>query len=120
MEVSRTLGFSIRQSFFKVAIPLARPAIATGLTLALMETVADYGTVQFFGVDTFTTGIFRTFYGFGDSAAAAQLAATLLGFVALLVFFERRSRRQARYYATGQQSAHAKRMRLSGMRSPGR
>ena len=119
IEASRTLGLSVRASFIKVAIPLARPAIATGLTLALMETVADFGTVQFFGVDTFTTGIFRTFYGFGDSVATAQLAATLLTFVAVLVFIERRSRWKARYYATGQQNAHAKRVRLYGTKALG-
>ena len=60
LEVSRTLGYGVRQSFFRLAIPLARPAIATGVSLALMETLADYGTVQYFGVSTFTTGIFRT------------------------------------------------------------
>jgi len=60
LEVSRTLGNTPLNSFLKVALPLARPAIVTGLSLALMETLADFGTVQYFGVDTFTTGIFRT------------------------------------------------------------
>ena len=56
LEVSRTLGYGVRQSFFRLALPLARPAIVTGVSLALMETLADYGTVQYFGVSTFTTG----------------------------------------------------------------
>jgi len=97
-EVSRTLGYSGKRAFLILHLPMARPAIVTGLTLALMETLADYGTVQYFGVSTFTTGIFRTFYGFGDTAAAAQLAAVLLGFVILLIFIERYSRQQARYH----------------------
>ena len=117
LEVSRTLGYSITHSFFKVAIPLARPAIATGLTLALMETLADYGTVQYFGVSTFTTGIFRTFYGFGDAAAACQLSATLLLFVAALVLAERYSRREARYHSAGQQAASGRRIQLHGWKA---
>ncbi len=81
LEVGRTMGYGNRLGMLRLALPMARPAIVTGLTLALMETLADYGTVQYFGVSTFTTGIFRTFYGFGDVAAAAQLASVLLGFV---------------------------------------
>ena len=119
IEVSRTLGLSVSRAFIKVAVPLARPAIVAGLTLALMETVADYGTVQFFGVDTFTTGIFRTFYGFGDAPAAAQLAASLLLFVAALVLVERHSRRRARYYTSGIRNAQAKRVRLRGLQAFG-
>jgi iron(III) transport system permease protein len=63
LDVSRTLGNGPWRTFFRVALPLARPAIVAGLSLALMETLADYGTVQYFGVSTFTTGIFRTWYG---------------------------------------------------------
>jgi iron(III) transport system permease protein len=75
LDVSRTLGNGPWRTFFTVALPLARPAIVAGLSLALMETLADYGTVQYFGVSTFTTGIFRTWFGLGSTAAAAQLAA---------------------------------------------
>ncbi len=98
LEVGRTMGYGNRLGMLRLALPMARPAIVTGLTLALMETLADYGTVQYFGVSTFTTGIFRTFYGFGDVAAAAQLASVLLGFVVLLMALERYSRKQARYH----------------------
>jgi len=98
LEASRTLGCGPWRSFFTVALPLARPAIITGLSLALMETLADYGTVQYFGVSTFTTGIFRTWFGLNDSAAAAQLSGVLLTFVFVLVMLERWSRRQARFH----------------------
>ena len=104
LEVGRSLGLSPAQAFFRLALPMARPAIAAGITLALMETLADYGTVQFFGVPTFTTGIMRAFYGMGDAAAAAQLASTLLLFVAVLVLAERFSRRRIRYFGDSDQS----------------
>ncbi len=100
LEVSRTLGCGPYRSFFRVAIPLARPAIIAGLSLVMMETLADYGTVQYFGVATFTTGIFRTWFGLGSGVAAAQLAAVLLMFIMLVVLLEAWSRRQARYHHT--------------------
>ena len=114
LEVSRTLGYSVTQGFFKLAIPLARPAIVTGLSLALMETLADYGTVAYFSISTFTTGIFRTFYGFGDLTAAAQLSSMLMLFVALLIFSERYSRRKARYHETSGKKTHQTRIELRG------
>ncbi len=98
LEASRILGAGPWRSFFKVALPMARPAIIAGLSLALMETLADFGTVQYFGIDTFTTGIFRTWYGLGDSVAAAQLSAMLLVMVFALVVIERYSRRKVRYH----------------------
>ncbi|MFQ5937335.1 MAG: ABC transporter permease [Acidiferrobacterales bacterium] len=98
IDVSRALGCGPWRSFFRVSLPAARPAVVAGLSLALMETLADYGTVQYFGVPTFTTGIFRTWFGLGDSAAAAQLAAVLMLFVLTLIVIEQRSRRRARYY----------------------
>ena len=109
-EASRTLGFTPRQHFWKVALPLARPAILTGTALAMMEAFADYGTVQYFGVTTFTTGIFRTWFGMGNQVAAAQLAALLTSFVLLLLVLERWSRRKIRYYYQGQhRHSHARR-----------
>ncbi len=114
MEVSRTLGNGPWKGFFRVSLPLARPAIVTGLSLALMETLADYGTVQYFGVSTFTTGIFRTWFGLGDSAAAAQLAAMLLGFVFALILIERWSRRRARFHHTSQNTRRPGRYVLQG------
>ncbi|MGD2179720.1 ABC transporter permease [Lusitaniella coriacea] len=100
IEASRSLGCSPWRSFFKVAIPLARPSIIAGLALALMETLNDFGTVQFFGITTFTTGIYRTWLGMGERVAAAQLAAILMLFILVLIVLERLSRSQARYYQT--------------------
>ena len=100
LEVSRTLGCGAWCSFYRVALPLARPAIVAGLSLALMETLADYGTVSYFGLGVFTTGIFRTWFGMGDSVAAAKMAGLLLMFVFTLVIIERLSRRQAKYHHT--------------------
>ncbi len=114
-ESCRTLGYSYPSLFFRLAIPITRPAIVTGISLALMETLADYGTVQFFGVSTFTTGIFRTFYGLDELTAALQLSAMLLGFVALLIFLERYSRRKTDYQSTGQNSLHDYRIQLRGI-----
>ena len=100
VEVARTLGVRPAGAFFKVVLPLARPAIIVGLALVLMETLADYGTVQYFGVATFTTGIFRTWFGLGSSIAAAQLSALLMLFVLFLIILEQYSRRLSRYYDT--------------------
>jgi iron(III) transport system permease protein len=100
LDVSRTLGRGAWGSFFEVAVPLARPAIAGGVALALMEALADFGTVQYFGVSTFTTGIYRTWFALGEPNAAAQLAAALMGFVLLVMVLERWSRRFARYVHT--------------------
>ncbi|PSB12448.1 iron ABC transporter permease [Pleurocapsa sp. CCALA 161] len=98
IEASRSLGCSPWRSFFTVALPLARPAIMAGLALALMETLNDLGTVEYFGVNTFTTGIYRTWLGMGERSAAAQLAAFLMVFVLILIVLERRSRNAAQYY----------------------
>ncbi len=98
LEASRALGCTPWQSFFKVALPLARPAVMGGLALALMETLNDFGTVQYFGVDTFTTGIYRTWFGMGERVAATQLAAVLMLFILALILLEGWSRRQAKYY----------------------
>src|SRR3546814_12010498 len=80
LEVSRTLGCSPWRGFFRVALPLARPAVAAGVALALLETLHDFGAVQHFGVDTFTTGIYRTQLGLRGQAARAPPAALLSPF----------------------------------------
>ncbi len=95
-EVARSLGAGPARRFFRVALPLARPAIIAGLALVLMETLADYGTVAYFGVPTLSTGIFRTWFGLGDRLAAAQLAAVLLAAMVALLALERGARRQRR------------------------
>ncbi len=106
LEAGRALGAGPLRVFLSIALPLARPAIVTGLSLALMETLADYGTVQYFGISTFTTGIFRTWFGLNDSAAAAQLAALLMSFVFILILLEHYSRRRQRFYQTGGRHRH--------------
>jgi iron(III) transport system permease protein len=98
VEASRSLGCNPWRSFFLVAIPLARPAIMAGLALALMETLNDFGTVQYFGINAFTTGIYNTWFGMGDRIAAGQLSTVLMIFILVLIFLEQSSRRQARYY----------------------
>ncbi len=117
IEVSRTLGCSAWSSFYRVALPLARPAIVAGLSLALMETLADYGTVSYFGLGVFTTGIFRTWFGLGDSAAAAKLASILLLFVIALVVIERWSRQRAQYHHTTNRYRQLPQFRLTGFRA---
>ncbi len=117
LEASRCLGCGAWQSFVRVALPLARPAIMAGLALALMETLGDYGTVQFFAVDTFTTGIYRTWFGMNERLAATQLAAVLLLFIFGLVLLERWSRGQARYYQTAQREQALSRYRIRGARA---
>jgi iron(III) transport system permease protein len=117
IEVSRTLGCNAWSSFYRVALPLARPAIVAGMSLALMETLADYGTVSYFGISVFTTGIFRTWFGLGDSAAAAKLAAILLLFVFALVVIERWSRQRAQYHHTTNRYRELPVYRLSGFKA---
>lgn len=92
-ETARVLGADSKRVFWRVALPVARPAIAGGIALVLMETVADYGVVEHFGVPTFTSGIFRTWYAMGEHSAALQLAGWLFVIVALLVGAEQFARR---------------------------
>ena len=99
LEVSRALGLGPWRSFWRVALRMGRPGIVAGLALALMETLADFGTVDFFGVQTFTTGIYRTWFLKGSPEVAAQLASCLLVFVTVVLVGERLSRGQARYHS---------------------
>ena len=110
-EAGRTLGLSAGASFFRVSLPLARPAIAAGVSLALMETLADFGTVSYFGVQTFTTGIFRAWLSMGEPVAAAKLSVLLLALVAAFLTLERTLRRGARFE---QSRAPRKRWALRG------
>ena len=105
-EAARTLGLNRRAAWWRAALPVARPAIAGGALLVLMETLADFGTVSYFGVETLTTGIYRAWQNMGDLVAAAQLAAVLLVAVMLLVWQERRGRLRARYASTRARSAY--------------
>jgi len=112
IESARLLGHGAWGAFFKIALPLARPGIAAGTALALMEALADFGTVSYFAVHTFTTGIYRAWLSLGDAVAAAQLASCLLTFVALVLIAERLSRGKARYHnVTARKRAPPQRLR---------
>ncbi len=115
LEAARTLGMGPWRAFFAVSLPLARPAIVAGIALALMETLADYGTVAYFAVNTFTTGIYRAWFSLGDRVAAAQLAAMLLAFVLFLLTVERISRGRARYHNTTGRNRPMAGARLKGL-----
>lgn len=91
-EAARVLGLSPWAAFWRVALPMARPAIGAGLALAIMETLADFGTVSVFNFDTFTTAVYKTWYGFYSLSSATQLASLLLLFVMLVLLGERYSR----------------------------
>jgi iron(III) transport system permease protein len=99
-EVARTLGCSRLSMIRRVALPLARPAIAAGAALAVMEALADFGTVQHFAVRSFTTGIYQAWFHMGDRTAAQQLAACLMGVVATLLLLERAARGPRRFFNT--------------------
>ncbi|WP_193187297.1 ABC transporter permease [Nisaea sediminum] len=100
LEVSRTLGSTAWRAFFTVALPLARPAIVVGLTLALMETLNDFGTVDYFAVRTLTRGVFDTWFFMGNPGGAAQIALVMLVFVVGLIWIERSSRARQRFHHT--------------------
>lgn len=117
IEVGRTLGLSPAAAFWRLSLPLARPAIAGGVALALMETLADYGTVSYFAVQTFTTGIYRAWFSLGDRTAAAQLAMVLLGFVVLVLALERLSRGGSRFDDRTLRSRELVRQPLRGPRA---
>jgi iron(III) transport system permease protein len=101
IEAGRLAGYGALGAFLRVGVPLARPAIVAGASLALMETLADFGTVSYFAVEVFTTGIFKAWLSMGDSVAAAQLSSCLLAFVVVLVALERANRGRAAYHAPG-------------------
>ncbi|MGJ8692473.1 MAG: ABC transporter permease [Thalassotalea sp.] len=92
LRAGRTLGLSPKQTLLKIALPLARPAIAVAASLVLMETLADFATVQYFAVNTLTTAVYDTWLGYGDLAAANALASILLFFVFVVVVLEQKSR----------------------------
>ncbi|HMO46077.1 MAG TPA: iron ABC transporter permease [Rubrivivax sp.] len=109
MEVARLLGAPLRRRVLRVALPLARPAIAAGVALALMETLADYGVGAYFGLNTFSTGIYKAWLVMNEPLAGAQLASLLLLLVALLLAVERRAQRRLRF--TASRHAHSREAR---------
>lgn len=116
-EVARALGCGPWGMFARVGLPLARPAIAAGVALALMETVADYGTVHHFGVQTLTTGIFSTWLNGGNAGGAAQIAGVILALILALVAVERAGRGGARFFRLGRGSRPIERQEIAGPKS---
>src|SRR5690606_23597834 len=114
-EAARSLGLSRRRVWWRVTWPVARPAVVAGCALALMETLADFGTVSYFAVDSFTAGIYRAWQGMGDRVGAARLALILLVFVGALMWTERRSRSRMRFHARA--ARPAPRVPLRGWRA---
>ncbi|MGE5522634.1 MAG: ABC transporter permease [Rhodospirillaceae bacterium] len=119
LEVARASGFGPWGMFVRVALPLARPGIVAGSALALMEVLADFGTVAYFAVPTFTTGIYRAWFSLADRVAAAQLSAALLGFVFLLLIGERMSRTGAMFQNSAQRKRLRNVYRLHGLAAAG-
>ncbi len=111
IEAGRLAGYGALGAFFRVAVPLARPAIVAGSALALMETLADFGTVSYFALEVFTTGIFKAWLSLGDRVAAAQLSTCLLAFVVLVLALERANRGRAAYHGAPPRRAHPHRLR---------
>jgi len=96
-RASRLLGLTTFQSFYKIGLPLARPAIAIAISLVLMETLADFATVQYFAVNTLTTAVYDTWLGYGDLSTANALASLLMLMVFLVVLFEQKARMNQRH-----------------------
>ena len=118
IEASQVLGASSSRSFFKVILPVARPALVAGVTLVVMEVLNDYGAVKYFGVPTFTTGIFRSWFSYEDPQGAIYLSSLLLLFVFLAILFEKYQRGGARYDSQVPVERPLPRKKPSGWMSP--
>ena len=114
-EAGRSLGVGPLETFMRVALPIARPAIVAGLALALMETLADFGAVAIYGYETFTTAVYRTWFGLFNLTAAVQLASILMLFMLVLLLAERFSRGHHARHSERRPSGH--RIRLTGVRA---
>jgi iron(III) transport system permease protein len=118
MEAARLLGAPLKRRILSVALPLARPAVAAGVSLALMETLADFGVVSYFGIQTFTAGIYKAWLSMDNRIAAAQLATLLLVVVVMLLRIERGAQNRMRFSATrGARAGDAAPTRLTGSRA---
>ncbi len=119
LEAGQTLGRGTWERFLRIALPLARPGIVAGLALVSMETLAEYGAVDYFAVDTFTTGIYRTWEGMSSLVAANQLAALLILFVFVVLLAERLGRGRARYHQGARRYRVVDPPRLRGLHASG-
>jgi iron(III) transport system permease protein len=114
-EAARTMGLTRLQAFRRVALPMARPALAAGAILVGMETLADFGAVKYFDLEVFTTGIYRAWFATGNPAAAAQLASLMLACVLGAVVLEQASRGERRYAASAGAMRRTARSKLNGV-----
>jgi iron(III) transport system permease protein len=117
LEASRILGKSNWQTFWQIALPVARPAIVGGVILVLMEVLNDYGAVKYYGVNTFTSGIFRSWFSLGDMRAAIYLSSLLMLGVFSLILLERKQRGKAQYAASNRSNRPLAKVKLSGKMS---
>lgn len=118
LEAAQSLGFNRMQGFLKVALPMARPWIASGVMLVLMETLADFGTVAVFNYDTFTTAIYKAWFSMFSLSAASQLASLLIVIIFALIVMEQQFRSRMRYAET-KHSSRIPRILLTGWRAWG-
>ena len=117
IEASRMLGLNQIQVFYKLALPIIRPAAVGGMMLVIMETLSDFGAVDHFAIETFTTGIFRTWYGLYDLQTAMQLASLLLITVGVFYILEKNSRGNGIYTSSNSTFSPNKEEVLSGFRA---
>ena len=117
IEASRMLGLNQIQVFYKLALPIIRPAAVGGMMLVIMETLSDFGAVDHFAIETFTTGIFRTWYGLYDLQTAMQLASLLLITVGIFYILEKNSRGNGIYTSSNSTFSPNKEEVLSGFRA---
>ncbi|MEM7231318.1 MAG: iron ABC transporter permease [Planctomycetota bacterium] len=119
LEVSRTLGAGPWSRFFRVSLPLARPSLAVGCALVVMETMAEFGALDYLAVDTLATGVYRTWLGLGSLTGAAQLSAVLLSLVVAVIIVEQVLRGRRRHHDSASRPSARRRVRLSGWRAAG-
>jgi len=113
LEAAQSLGLGVRAGFFRVALPMARPWIVGGVMLVIMETLADFGTVSVFNYDTFTTGIYKTWFSLFSLPAASQLASILILVVFVIVVVEQQARARMRFTEVGKSGGRQARIPLT-------
>ncbi|MGM0519659.1 MAG: ABC transporter permease [Campylobacterota bacterium] len=117
VDAAKTFNLSSWQILRKVIIPISRPALVAGITLAVMEAVSDFGVVDYFGISTFVTGIFRTWFGMGSVEDAAKLASLLMTFIFIIIILERLQRRNRVYKSSGKDFKPIEKIELKGMKN---
>lgn len=117
LDAAKTLGLNAWQTFYKLVLPISRPAIIAGVTLAVMEATSDFGAMDYFGVSTFVTGIFRAWEGMGSVEDASKLASILMTFLFLLIILERFQRRNKNYKSSGKDFKPVSKTKLKGYKN---